>query len=81
LVLLDLILPRKNGFDVLIDIKKNEETKNIPVIIFSILGQETDIKRGFSLGARDYLVKSQTDLSEVVDKIKEWLAEKNLKTG
>jgi DNA-binding response OmpR family regulator len=74
LVLLDLILPRKNGFDVLIDIKKNEETKNIPVIIFSNLGQETDIKRGLSLGAQEYLVKPEINLSEVVDRIKDCLA-------
>jgi len=74
LVLLDLILPRKNGFDVLIDIKKNEETKNIPVIILSNLGQETDIKRGLSLGAQEYLVKPEINLSEVVDRIKDCLA-------
>jgi len=70
LVLLDLILPRKNGFDVLVGMKKNEKTKNIPVIIFSNLGQESDIKRGLSLGAKEYLVKSEVSLSDVVKKIK-----------
>jgi len=72
LVLLDLILPRKNGLDVLIEMKKNKETKNIPVIILSILGQEKDVKRGLSLGAQDYLVKTRISLSEVVDKVKKW---------
>jgi DNA-binding response OmpR family regulator len=76
LVLLDLILPRKNGFDVLIDIKKNKNTQNIPVIILSNLAQETDIKKGIALGAEGYLVKTDLSLSEVVNKVKEWLAKK-----
>jgi len=76
LVLLDLILPRKNGFDVLIDMKSNKNTKDIPVIILSNLGQESDIKRGLALGAQDYLVKTEVSLSEVVDKAKEWLIKK-----
>jgi len=73
LVLLDLILPRKNGFDVLIDMKRNLNTKNIPVIILSNLSQELDIKRGLSFGAEDYLVKTDISLSEVVDKVRGWL--------
>lgn len=73
LVLLDLILPRKNGFDVLIDMKSNKNTDKIPVIILSNLGQESDIKRGLSLGAKDYLVKTEVSLSEVVNKVKEEL--------
>ena len=72
IVLLDLILPRKNGFDVLIEMKRNKKTKDIPVIILSNLGQESDIKRGFSLGAQEYLIKSDISLSEVVDKIENW---------
>lgn len=74
LVILDLILPRKNGFDVLIDIKSNKNTQSIPVIILSNLGQESDIRRGLSLGAEDYLVKTEVSLSQVVDKVKEQLA-------
>lgn len=73
LVLLDLILPRKNGFDVLIEMKKHKKSRDIPVIILSNLGQDTDIKRGFSLGAEDYLVKSDVSLSEVVEKVKRLL--------
>jgi DNA-binding response OmpR family regulator len=73
LVLLDLILPRKHGFDVLIEMRKGKETKDIPVIILSILGQEADIKKGLSLGAQDYLVKTQTNLSEVAEKVQRWL--------
>lgn len=76
LVLLDLMLPRKNGFDVLTEMKRNEATKNIPVVILSNLGQESDIKRGLALGANDYLVKTDVSLSEVVEKAKEWLIKK-----
>jgi len=72
LVLLDIILPRKNGFDVLIDMKRNEEAKNIPVIILSNLGQESDVKKGLSLGAQEYLVKPEISLSDVVNKVKFW---------
>jgi len=71
IVLLDLILPRKSGFDVLVEMKKNEKTKNIPVIIFSNLSQESDIKRGLSLGAQEYLIKSEASLSDVVNRAKE----------
>ncbi|TSC75285.1 MAG: hypothetical protein G01um101430_492 [Parcubacteria group bacterium Gr01-1014_30] len=76
LVLLDLILPKKNGFDVLIDVKRNKETANIPVIILSNLGQESDVKRGLSLGAKDYLIKPEVGLSQVIAKVKEWLVRK-----
>jgi len=73
LVLLDLMLPRKNGFDVLVDIRRNKKTKDIPVIILSNLGQESDIKKGLSFGVVDYLIKTDVSLSEVVDKVKECL--------
>ena len=73
LVLLDLMLPRKDGFDVLSDIKKDPNTKDIPIIILTVLGQESDIKRGLDLGATNYLVKGQTDLNQVVKVIKQTL--------
>lgn len=75
LVLLDLILPRKNGFDVLIEIKRSV-SRPLPVIILSNLGQEADVQRGLKLGAADYLVKSDVSLSEVVEKTKELLIKK-----
>lgn len=74
IVLLDLILPRKNGFDVLVEIKRNEGTKHIPVIILSNLGQDSDIEKGLSLGAQEYLIKPEISLSDVVNKIKYWAA-------
>lgn len=73
LVLLDLMLPRKNGFDVLIEMKRNKATARIPVVILSNLGQDSDVKRGLELGANDYLVKTDVNLSDVVARVKEWI--------
>ena len=73
-IILDLMLPKKNGFDVLIDVKRNKNTQTIPVIILSNLGQESDIKRALSLGAEDYLIKTEVSLSEVVDRVREKVA-------
>jgi len=72
LVILDLILPRKNGFDVLAEMKSNPKTRKIPVIILSNLGQDLDIKEGLSLGAKEYLVKTEVRLADVVNKVKKW---------
>lgn len=77
LVLLDIILPRKSGFDVLIELKGNEKTRDIPVIILSVLGQTQDIIKGMTLGAEDYLIKSNITISEVVTKVREYLKNKN----
>ncbi|MEW5908098.1 MAG: response regulator [Patescibacteria group bacterium] len=76
LVLLDLMLPRKNGFDVLKEIKTNTTTKHIPVIILSSLGQESDLKEGMALGAEDYFVKGEVCLSDVVEKVNYILSKK-----
>ena len=73
LILLDLILPKKHGFEVLKELKQNPETENIPVIILTMLGQDDDIKKGFKLGAIDYIVKSQHAVIEIIDKVKDFL--------
>ncbi len=73
LILLDIIMPVKNGFDVLESLQANEELKKIPVIILSNLGQESDIKRGRELGAVDYLIKANHSLTEVVERVKKHL--------
>jgi two-component system alkaline phosphatase synthesis response regulator PhoP len=70
LIILDLILPRKNGFDVLAELKEKPDVKNTPVIILSNLSQEADIKEAMKLGAEEYLVKTEVRLSEVVDMVK-----------
>lgn len=73
LVLLDIILPDIDGFDLLETIKKDVKTKKIPVIIISNLGQQEDIQQGKALGAKDYLVKSEIKLDQVVDKVRKYL--------
>ena len=70
LILLDLLLPNIDGFEVLLKIKANKEVASIPVIILSNLGQPEDIERGLKLGAVDFLIKSQFDIDQVMDKIK-----------
>lgn len=73
IILLDILLPKLNGFDVLKELKKNELTKDIPVILLTNLGQKSDVLKGFELGAADYLIKAHFMPSEVVDKIKQVL--------
>lgn len=73
LILLDIMLPDIDGFDVLETIKGNKKIKKIPVIIISNLGQPEDMQQGRALGAKDYLVKSDLSLDEVVDKVRKYL--------
>ncbi|HLD27510.1 MAG TPA: response regulator [Patescibacteria group bacterium] len=73
IILLDLMLPKKDGFEVLAELKKDERTKGIPVIILTNLGQKEDIDKCFKLGAEDYLIKAHFIPSEVIAKIKKAL--------
>ncbi len=73
LILLDIILPKMSGFDVLKDLKEDATTKNIPVILLTNLGQREDVQKGLDLGAKDYLIKAHFMPSEVVNKIKNYL--------
>lgn len=73
IILLDIIMPKLDGFSVLKSLKDNSQTKNIPVILLSNLGQEEDIKKGKSMGAAGYLVKANLTPAEVVEKAKEYL--------
>lgn len=70
LVLLDLILPGIDGFEVLARVKADSATSKIPVIILSNLGQKEDTERGFAGGAVDYLVKAHLTPGEIIEKIK-----------
>ncbi|PLX21765.1 response regulator [Candidatus Parcubacteria bacterium] len=70
IILLDIMLPQMDGFDVLKKIKASRETNSIPVILLTNLSQKQDVEQGLSLGADDYLVKAHFMPSEVVDKIK-----------
>tara|TARA_Y100000310_G_C20617822_1_gene781601 strand:- start:640 stop:1005 length:366 start_codon:yes stop_codon:yes gene_type:complete len=69
-ILLDLILPTMDGFEMLEKLKKQEETKDIPVIILSNLGQKEDVDKATQLGAADYMVKAHFTPAEVIEKIK-----------
>lgn len=73
LILLDVLLPKMNGFDVLKQLKNDPDTKDIPVILLTNLGQKSDVVKGLDLGAVDYLIKAHFMPSEVVEKIKEVL--------
>jgi len=70
LVLLDLILPGMDGFEVLTKIKEDAGVAQIPVIILSNLGQKDDIEKGLKMGAKDYLIKAHFTPGEIIDKIK-----------
>jgi DNA-binding response OmpR family regulator len=73
LVLLDLLMPKKDGFYVLEQMKKNPEWKFIPVIVLSNLGEDSSIKRALEMGADDYFVKSQHPIQEITEKVKDYL--------
>jgi len=70
-ILLDLILPKKNGFEVLETIRQDPTLEKLPVIIISNLGQPSDIDRGKALGVIDYFVKAKLSVDELVNKVKE----------
>ena len=70
IILLDVLLPKMNGFEVLKNLKENTATNKIPVVLLTNLGQKSDVVRGLDLGAADYLIKAHFMPSEVVAKIK-----------
>lgn len=72
-VLLDIIMPKLDGFAVLKMIKSDPELQAIPVILLTNLGQDEDIKKGKELGAADYFVKANHTPAEVVQKVKQVL--------
>ncbi len=73
IILLDILMPKMNGFEVLENLKKQQKTAEIPVILLTNLNQKDEIDKGLALGADDYLVKAHFMPSEVVDKIKKIL--------
>ncbi|MBD3282493.1 MAG: response regulator [Candidatus Portnoybacteria bacterium] len=71
LILLDLILPKKDGFTVLEELKKGEDTKDIPVIVLTNLEGTGDVEKALSLGATTYLVKANYELDDILKTVKE----------
>lgn len=70
LILLDVIMPQIDGFAVLEELKKDDKTKNIPVIILTNLGTDEDKEKGEKIGAVDYLVKADLTPTQITEKIK-----------
>jgi len=70
LILLDIIMPKMGGFEVMEAMAKDKEIKDIPVIVISNSGQPVELDRAQKLGAKDWLIKTEFDPQEVVDKVK-----------
>lgn len=73
LILLDVMMPKVSGFDVLDILRNTPETANLKVIMLTALSQDSDKKRAQELGADDYLVKSQVVIADVVERIRHQL--------
>lgn len=75
MILLDVVMPKMSGFEVLQKLKYSPATQETPVVILSNLGQEEEVIKGRALGAVDYLVKADVHLTDVLDKISKYLGE------
>ena len=73
LVLLDIVMPKMGGFEVMEEMRKDSELKRIPVIVVSNSGQPVEIDKARELGAKDWLIKTEFDPKEVIDKVKRQL--------
>lgn len=73
LILLDVVMPKMDGFSVLQNIKEDPEVQDIPVIMLTNLGQKDSVEKGLKLGAADYIIKAHFTPSEVVEKVKHFL--------
>lgn len=73
LILLDLLLPIKNGFEVLKGLRADEELKDTPVVILTNFEQETSIEEGMKMGAKDYIVKANIDIKDVPELVKKYI--------
>ena len=77
IILLDIMMPKIDGFEVLENLKKNSLTKSIPVLIFSNFSQKEQKEKGIALGAADYFVKTNYTPAQVLEKVKNILIENN----
>lgn len=73
LILLDLLMPKKDGFYVLEEMKKNSQWALIPVIVLSNFSRDEEITRAMGMGAKDYLIKSQNSIDQVIERIRGYL--------
>lgn len=72
-ILLDLMLPGKNGEDVLKELKKDKETKHIPILILSVKSSDEDVDRCLKLGAKEYIIKVNYSIEDLIKKIQKEL--------
>jgi CheY-like chemotaxis protein len=70
LILIDIIMPKMGGFEVMEEKNKDEKLKKIPVIVISNSGQPVELERAIALGAKDWLIKTEFDPNEVLEKVK-----------
>ncbi len=70
LILLDIVMPNKNGFEVMDEMQADERLKHIPIIVISNSGQPVEIDKAKDLGAKDWLIKTEFDPQEVIEKVK-----------
>ncbi|MAF13651.1 MAG: response regulator [Parcubacteria group bacterium] len=73
LILLDVMMPQVDGYEMLQKVKANPKTKKIPVIIFSNLSQKEEVEKGLRLGAKDFIIKTSVTPTELAAKVKEYL--------
>ncbi len=73
LILLDLVMPLKNGFEVLEELRKDKTFSDIPIVVVSNLGQESDVEKAMNLGATDYVMKNQISMKQMVERIQKYV--------
>ncbi len=73
LILLDLVMPAKSGFEVLEELRADNAFKDIPIIVLSNLSQETDVEKAMQAGATDFLIKNQLSMKQVIERIRQYL--------
>lgn len=73
LILLDIVMPKMDGFEVLKELRADPEMAKLPVILLTNLGQRSDIEKGLAMGATDYIIKANYTPAQVVAKIKQHL--------
>jgi DNA-binding response OmpR family regulator len=78
LILLDLVMPKMDGYKVLEQLRGEQQTRALPVIIFSVLGEQTDIQKALDMGADDYIVKGSYSPGEVLAKVGKFLAKADI---